>query len=53
MITPVCDKCDEELTEFGAIVYGPPDSEGKCYKWHVCVRCYETIIDWLKLKLVR
>jgi hypothetical protein len=40
-IKPVCDKCKEELKEFGAILLSPPDSESKVKKFHLCVSCYE------------
>jgi hypothetical protein len=42
-ISPACDKCKKELTKFGAILFGPPDDNGKTKKWHICKSCYEKI----------
>jgi len=43
-IKPICEKCGEELEEFGAILLSPPDSEGKVKKHHICKKCYEEMI---------
>jgi hypothetical protein len=43
-IKPVCDKCKQELTEFGAILFSPPDSNSNVKKWHICKKCYEEMI---------
>jgi len=42
-ISPVCDKCKEELKDFGAILLGPPDSQDMAHKEHLCVSCYQEI----------
>jgi len=42
-INPKCDKCHEELKEFGAILLSPPDPENKIKKFHLCPKCYEEI----------
>ena len=47
-IRPVCDKCGDELTEFGAILLSPPAEDGTVKKLHVCVSCYEKIIKEFK-----
>lgn len=39
-INPVCNKCKKELTDFGAILISPPDSESKVKKFHICKECY-------------
>jgi hypothetical protein len=49
-IRPVCDKCEKELTKFGAILFSPPDEESKTLKLHVCVDCYKKIVKSFKLK---
>jgi hypothetical protein len=49
-IRPVCDKCEKELTKFGAILFSPPDEESKTLKLHVCVDCYNEIVKSFKLK---
>ena len=45
MIKPKCDKCLEELDEFGAIVLSPPDSVNMVRKFHLCVTCYEKLFN--------
>jgi len=35
-----CDGCWEELTEPGAVVFGPPDQRGRSAKLHICVGCW-------------
>lgn len=44
-IRPVCDKCNKELTEFGAILFSPPNSDSMVKKFHVCVSCYHEIVE--------
>lgn len=44
MIKPVCDKCKNELTEYGGLLFSPPDEKGMVRKWHLCKRCYEETI---------
>ncbi len=43
-IKPNCEvvSCGRELTEFGAILFSPPDKDGMVKKQHVCVDCYST-----------
>lgn len=43
MIRPRCDWCGAELTEPGAILFGPPDASDKVRKRHLCVECYTAI----------
>lgn len=47
-IKPTCDKCGNELNEFGAILLSPPDIENKVRKFHLCVDCYKKFEDELK-----
>lgn len=47
MINPTCDKCKQELTEFGALLFSPP-KENKVTKYHLCVACYDDITDKLQ-----
>tara|TARA_B100000745_G_scaffold260880_1_gene184602 strand:+ start:13031 stop:13180 length:150 start_codon:yes stop_codon:yes gene_type:complete len=42
-IKPDCDKCGNELKDFGGILFGPPDKEGTVKKSHLCVDCYNQI----------
>jgi len=42
-IKPKCDRCKEELEEFGAILLSPPDAESKVKKFHLCKKCYEEV----------
>lgn len=40
-ISPKCDKCGEELAEFGAILLSPPDEKSTVKKFHICKTCYQ------------
>ena len=42
-IQPKCDKCKEEIVEFGAILLSPPNSEDKVHKYHLCIKCFDSI----------
>jgi hypothetical protein len=42
-IKPVCDSCKRELDDFGAILFGPPDSQNQVKKYHICKDCFEKI----------
>lgn len=47
-IKPKCNKCGEELDEFGAILLSPPDENNKVRKFHICKDCYYEISEDLK-----
>jgi len=34
-IKPICDKCNKELTKFGAILFSPPDQKSNVKKYHI------------------
>lgn len=40
---PPCDYCMEAQAAPGAVLYGPPGSDGRCAKYHCCVKCYEEL----------
>ena len=42
-IKPKCDKCKEELKEFGAILLSPPDKKSTVKKFHLCKKCYRVM----------
>jgi len=44
MNIPDCDFCKNEQTELGALVFGPPDVDGRCAKLHCCKKCYEKLL---------
>ncbi len=48
MIAPKCDKCLQELTDFGALAFSPPNAEGQVTKYHLCVGCFDLLNTWLK-----
>jgi len=48
-IKPICDKCEEELVEFGGILFSPPDEKSTVKKFHLCKTCYENIIKSFKV----
>ena len=39
MIKPTCDRCREEMTEFGALYFSVPDKESRVSKKHICAKC--------------
>lgn len=41
MLQVICDNCEKELDELGALLFSPPDKEGFCQKIHLCKKCYE------------
>jgi len=46
-IKPKCDKCGQELKEFGGILLSPP--KGRIVKkFHLCKNCYREIHRDLK-----
>ncbi len=47
-IKPICDKCNKELTKFGAILFSPPDQKSNVKKYHICVKCFKEIIKAFK-----
>jgi hypothetical protein len=47
-IKPICDKCKEELTDFGAILLSPPNEKSEVKKFHICKKCYKEIEQDLK-----
>lgn len=38
-ITPHCDKCKQELIDFGGILLSPPEGV-MVKKFHLCKKCY-------------
>lgn len=44
-IRPMCDRCGKELQEFGAILLSPPNEQSDVRKLHICVDCYEIIVN--------
>ncbi len=49
-IKPKCDKCKEELKDFGAILLSPPNKKSDVRKFHICKDCYKGIAVNLKVK---
>ena len=49
-IKPVCNKCGEELKEFGGILLSPPDKKDCVKKYHLCKKCFEEMESELKNK---
>jgi hypothetical protein len=48
-ISPRCDACSNELTEFGAILLSPPNEKQEVKKSHLCKACYAKIAKQLNL----
>ncbi len=47
-IKPICDKCKQEITQFGALLFSPPDAGSRVDKFHLCVNCYAEILKDIK-----
>jgi len=43
MIKPICNICRRELEDFGALLFSPPDENGKVEKRHICKECYKKV----------
>lgn len=55
-IQVTCYFCNQELNENGALLFSPPIKlTGVCDKFHICQKCFKTIIsvkeDMDKIKL--
>jgi hypothetical protein len=48
VISPLCDACGEQLSDFGAILLSPPDDTQQVKKLHLCQSCYKTLLPTLK-----
>jgi hypothetical protein len=44
-IKPICDICKNELNDFGAILFSPPDAENNVKKFHICKDCYNKLLE--------
>lgn len=49
-IKPICDRCGEELDEFGALLFSPPDKKNMVRKYHLCKSCFKIIVAQFKKK---
>lgn len=52
MIAPVCSRCDQELKEFGALAFSPPEN-GMVGKWHLCVKCWDEFQVFIDTDIVK
>lgn len=43
-IKPKCSICGDELRDYGALMFSPPNREGITIKWHVCKKCWSTFV---------
>ncbi len=48
-ISPICDKCKEELVVPGALVFSPP-VDNMTHKFHICATCYKSLLEFINLK---
>lgn len=48
MLKIKCSICNSELNRPGALIFDPPDKNGKCFKYHLCRRCHGEM--WYKLQ---
>ncbi len=35
-----CSVCSSNYDKPGALLFSPPDSAGKCMKYHICPECF-------------
>ncbi len=47
-IKPTCDSCKKELMEYGAILLSPPSRANMVRKYHVCKKCYQSMLARFK-----
>lgn len=51
MIHVTCSKCDQALTEHGALIFGPPDIPAakvpSVDKIHLCLACFKELVKWI------
>jgi hypothetical protein len=43
-IKPICDMCKKELTDYGALLFSPPNEKSEVKKYHLCKECFERVI---------
>jgi hypothetical protein len=49
-IKPTCDKCIQELVDYGGLLFSPPDNDRKVTKYHLCKKCFAEIEKTLNIK---
>jgi hypothetical protein len=37
--------CKEELEDFGALLFSPPNKDNTVRKFHICKNCYKEIVE--------
>ena len=47
MIKPICDVCENELDDYGALLFSPPNESGCCVKRHICKGCYIKLLEYI------
>ena len=43
-----CAGCQKELSLPGALLFSPPDMNSSCVKLHLCVTCFQPIMDTIE-----
>jgi len=49
---PQCDLCQEKLDRPGALVFSPPEADGRVNKLHVCMVCWLAFCGWIVRRTV-
>lgn len=49
-IRPRCDFCAKELTDYGGLLFSPPNTSGTVKKYHLCKKCYAEVLALKKKK---
>ena len=45
----IAEDCEGELKNKGAILISPPDNENKYRKYHICINCYNKLMETIIL----
>ncbi len=48
VIKPKCDMCKKELTDYGALLFSPPNAKSQVVKYHICKTCYKALEEQIK-----
>lgn len=44
---PCCNICKDQLRVPGALLFSPPEKDGRCQKWHLCAACFMVALEAL------
>lgn len=41
----ICNRCQQDLTKPGALLFSPPNQGSKVMKLHLCIKCYGIVMS--------